>query len=309
MKKFTLVELLVVVAIIGILVSLLLPSLRMAREATKFAVCKSNLSQHAKVVYMATDDNNNRFPYFDNSGWNHNPEEPEIDKHSWHGVTRTHGNVRVVNPVRFQYTGDETEFWDNRATLNAGDVFSGPAPGFESMRCSSLAAGEVFSGKGSNGITDYSFVAAFSNAFVDSVSTEARFGSNNNVWADAKPIMTPLVVGEEVGPSSWLGGINGGNVESGFCASDSLTRRHMFQRQMGAFAGLDGAVTVYSDTVYSQPENMNHTGKLRSAEKIMVDYRDGYYHTIRNPWVPNAPSADNAVWDQRATDTTYSKLK
>ncbi len=136
----------------------------------------------------------------------------------------------------------------------------------------------------------------------------AFFARIEDIWADAKPIMTPLVVGEEVGPSDWLGGINGGNIESGFCASDSLTRRHMFQRQMGAFAGLDGAVTVYSDTVYSQPENMNHTGKLRSAEKIMVDYRDGYYHTIRNPWVPNG-TGNNAVWDQRATDTTYSKLK
>ncbi|MCH2208096.1 MAG: prepilin-type N-terminal cleavage/methylation domain-containing protein [Lentisphaerales bacterium] len=42
MKKFTLMELLIVIAIIGILTSILLPSLHKAREKTKSAVCKSN---------------------------------------------------------------------------------------------------------------------------------------------------------------------------------------------------------------------------------------------------------------------------
>ena len=126
MKKFTLIELLVVVAIIGILVSILLPSLRKARETAKFAVCKSNLSQHAKLVMIASKDNSGRFPYFDNNGWNHNPKDPQIDRHSWHGVTRTRGSVRVVNPVRFLYSGDSTEFWDNRATQHQAirDVYA-----------------------------------------------------------------------------------------------------------------------------------------------------------------------------------------
>ncbi len=44
-KKFTLIELLIVVAIIGILVSLLLPSLAKSREKTKRAVCISNQRQ------------------------------------------------------------------------------------------------------------------------------------------------------------------------------------------------------------------------------------------------------------------------
>ena len=42
MKKFTLLELLVVVAIIGILSSMLLPSLRKARKEAMGSVCKSN---------------------------------------------------------------------------------------------------------------------------------------------------------------------------------------------------------------------------------------------------------------------------
>ena len=56
-KKFTLTELLIVVAIIGILVSLLLPSLSTAREKGKRAVCLSNLSQLHKTNVLFRNDN------------------------------------------------------------------------------------------------------------------------------------------------------------------------------------------------------------------------------------------------------------
>lgn len=58
MKKFTLLELLVVVAVIGILVSLLLPSLAKSREITRRAVCKSNLKQCgiASTLYAESND-------------------------------------------------------------------------------------------------------------------------------------------------------------------------------------------------------------------------------------------------------------
>ena len=60
MKKFTLIELLIVVAIIGILASLLLPSLERARYEAKNAVCKSNLRQiaTAHVLYAQDNDSN-----------------------------------------------------------------------------------------------------------------------------------------------------------------------------------------------------------------------------------------------------------
>ncbi|MCM8532744.1 MAG: type II secretion system GspH family protein [Lentisphaeraceae bacterium] len=62
MKKFTLIELLIVIAIIGILASLLLPSLKSAREKGKRAVCKSNLSQINKTIVLYGSSNNRRIP-------------------------------------------------------------------------------------------------------------------------------------------------------------------------------------------------------------------------------------------------------
>ena len=58
MKKFTLIELLIVVAIIGILVSLLLPSLNKSREIAKRAVCLSNLKQMSAMSTMYNSSNN-----------------------------------------------------------------------------------------------------------------------------------------------------------------------------------------------------------------------------------------------------------
>lgn len=59
---FTLVELLVVVAILGILVALLLPVLAQARESGRRAACTSNLRQMGIALQAYVDDHDGGYP-------------------------------------------------------------------------------------------------------------------------------------------------------------------------------------------------------------------------------------------------------
>jgi len=71
MKKFSLIELLVVVAIIGILSSFLLPSLGKSREKAKMATCKNNMKQLAFLYSMYSDDNDGYYMFNEASiNWN-----------------------------------------------------------------------------------------------------------------------------------------------------------------------------------------------------------------------------------------------
>jgi len=66
-KAFTLVELLVVMAIIAVLISVLLPALHKAREEAEFLSCKTNLKSYGQAYLMYMEDNRGYFPH--NGDW------------------------------------------------------------------------------------------------------------------------------------------------------------------------------------------------------------------------------------------------
>src|SRR5687768_11252260 len=68
---FTLVELLVVIGIIALLIGILMPSLRRAREAAKRVQCGSNLRQIGMAIVSYAGANKGRYP----------PPQPK-DQHS-----------------------------------------------------------------------------------------------------------------------------------------------------------------------------------------------------------------------------------
>jgi prepilin-type N-terminal cleavage/methylation domain-containing protein len=61
-KAFTLIEVLVVVAIIALLISILLPSLRIARERARAVVCATNLRTTGMAVRYYTQANQDSYP-------------------------------------------------------------------------------------------------------------------------------------------------------------------------------------------------------------------------------------------------------
>ena len=62
-KRVTLIEILVVVAIIGILASLLLPTLGKARGKARLSVCLNNMKQISMGMSMYAEDNNGSAPH------------------------------------------------------------------------------------------------------------------------------------------------------------------------------------------------------------------------------------------------------
>jgi prepilin-type N-terminal cleavage/methylation domain-containing protein/prepilin-type processing-associated H-X9-DG protein len=76
---FTLLELLLVIAVIGILAAMLLPALNRAKIAADNTVCRNNLHQYALALQQYVDD----FSYYPTAGYNETNRTPDLSNEIW----------------------------------------------------------------------------------------------------------------------------------------------------------------------------------------------------------------------------------
>jgi prepilin-type N-terminal cleavage/methylation domain-containing protein len=105
-KAFTLIEVLVVVAIIALLIAILLPSLNQAREASRRTVCLHNLKMLGQCWVLYHTDNKGALV----AGVAHSAEVADQDWLKTHapGWTRHIGNTPNSEPVSKQLWGIKT---------------------------------------------------------------------------------------------------------------------------------------------------------------------------------------------------------
>ncbi|NQU10847.1 prepilin-type N-terminal cleavage/methylation domain-containing protein [bacterium] len=117
--SFTLVELLVVVAIIAFLIALLMPALKHARLMTYRADCANNLRQVLVAFGVYAQDTNDHFPYL-YYWWR------ILGRKGYAGDGELHGGVTTPGPSGWKYR--ETRWPIFRCRGEPGSVFNTPDP-------------------------------------------------------------------------------------------------------------------------------------------------------------------------------------
>ena len=97
-SAFTLVELLVVVAIISLLMSILVPTLNVATDIAKQTVCANNMNSTGRGLHLYCELNKGRFPPY-RSRWSSATSSPIADPHTKPEDTMWAGKAGDVNPV------------------------------------------------------------------------------------------------------------------------------------------------------------------------------------------------------------------
>ena len=212
---FTLVELLIVIAIIGTLMALLLPAIQGARERARQTQCSNNLGQLGKAIQThVTSSKNGVFP-----GWMQ-LQKLQQEARAYHAST-ANADAPISWAARLLPHLDQSALWDQLRTDNSGNgFFDNPAPVLEVFVCPSdeipvsqggrltyvANAGSLDFAVGSNYVGGAKANGVFSN-LVDDPSATVRFGADIKDGANTTMLFSENIHkddGTTGPPSSWV---------------------------------------------------------------------------------------------------------
>ena len=229
---FTLIELLAVIAIILLIVSLLAPALKGARERAMEVQCKVHLRQIGTAMFTFAQEHQGILPA--GSVAYNDGDEPW--QKCWMG--------KEVLPPGIA----TSSVWpENRDGVLMPYIGNDPGIAKRMYRCQSLPQGELGSGLGSNGYFDYSMVMFFSGASMAFIPAKAQFRLNPSDSATWVSRPTPLVVEED--PYWWLNRYP--NVEPGCGNQDRIGVWH---RGRGFYLATDGSA---NECTPNRPDGLN----------------------------------------------------
>jgi len=165
-RAFTLIELLVVISIIVLLVSILMPSLKQARELARDVACKANMRNMATAFLVFAADHNDHLPGIKSYGtlaW----------QKSW-----LYGNYPT-----------EAQWFPSAPQEGTLYKYTG---GLAMYRCPAIPAAKVDSGLGSNGRFDYQSYGLLSGALLGRIPIQAR-PYLGQAWNGIPMFSTPIL--------------------------------------------------------------------------------------------------------------------